>query len=579
MVQYRNLIEALNAAPGQRPFVTAWVNEDEQQTVTFAEFRRRGRLQAGRLQAHGVHLGDRVIIIMPQGIAAMTVFVGAMMLGAVPALIAYPNEKVEPSKYRSGVAGVTANLRARLVVIDEEFPEEMLGHVSLSENTSLLRVVDGRSAGEEEKLLDLGNPDDRVAFIQHSAGTTGLQKGVALTHAAVLRQLKYLAQALRINPASDRIYSWLPLYHDMGLIACFMLPMAYHIPVVMQSPIEWVMHPETMLQVICEHKCTLAWLPNFAFQFVPRRSRPARRAQYDLSSIRALINCSEPVRASSMEEFQNAFAPIGLRAGTLQSSYAMAENVFAVTQSDIQQPSGLTPQWAETGCAGDPGPGRVWADGRQFRDSHRIVRVAEGTPGAVCFTSSGRLLPNHEIRIVLDSGAVLENGHVGEILVKSDCLFEGYYNRPDLTAEVFVDRWYRTGDLGFCLEEELYVVGRKKDLIIIGGENIYPQDLEEVAARHPAVHDGRVIAMGVYNPDLGTEEIVMAAEVESEELLANALEIEREICGQVVAATGVTVRTVFLKPPKWIVKSTAGKAARSTTLEKLRKEHPELSVE
>jgi acyl-CoA synthetase (AMP-forming)/AMP-acid ligase II len=579
VAQYRNLIEALNAAPGDRPFVTAWVNEDEQETVTFAEFRRRGRLQAGRLQAHGMNLGDRVIIIMPQGIAAMTVFVGAMMLGAVPALIAYPNDKIEPSKYRSGVAGVTANLRARLVVIDQEFPDEMLGHVSLSEDTSLLRAVDGRSAGEEEKLPDPENQGDRVAFIQHSAGTTGLQKGVALTHAAVLRQLEYLAQALKIDPASERIYSWLPLYHDMGLIACFMLPMAYHIPVVMQSPIDWVMHPETMLQVIYEHKCTLAWLPNFAFQFVPRRTRPIRRAQYDLSSVRALINCSEPVRASSMQEFQNAFAPIGLRAGTLQSSYAMAENVFAVTQSDIHLPSGLPPQWADTGSAGDPGPAHVWADARQLRDSHRIVRVAEGTPGAASFTSSGRLLPNHAIRIVSDSGAVLENGYIGEILVKSDCLFEGYYNRPDLTAKVIVDRWYSTGDLGFYLEEELYVVGRKKDLIIVGGENIYPQDLEEIAARHPAVHDGRVIAMGVYNPDLGTEEIVMVAEVESEELLANAPGIEREICDQVVAAMGVTVRTVFLKPPKWIVKSTAGKAARSTTLEKLRKEHPELNIE
>ncbi len=567
MVQYRHLIEALDAAPADRPFITAWVNEDEQETVTFGEFRRRGRLQAGLLHANGVSLGDRVVIIMPQGIAAMAVFAGAMMLGAVPAFIAYPNDRVEPSKYRSGLAGVTANLKARIVVIDQGFPDDLLGHVSLNEETRLLRSVDARSTCEEDKFPDPGNQADRVAFIQHSAGTTGLQKGVALTHSAVLRQLNHLAQALKLDCASDRIYNWLPLYHDMGLIACFMLPMVCHIPVVMQSPMDWVMHPETMLQVISEHKCTLAWLPNFAFQFVPRRTRPARRAQYDLSSVRALINCSEPVRASSMDEFQNAFAPIGLRAGALQSSYAMAENVFAVTQSDVLVP------------AGGAGPARVWADGRQFRDSHRIARVAEGTPGARSFTSSGRLLPNHEIRIVSDSGAVLTDGHVGEILITSDCLFEGYYNRPDLTAQVLRDRWYRTGDLGFCLDHELYVVGRKKDLIIIGGENIYPQDLEEIAARHPAIHDGRVIAMGVYNPDLGTEEIVMVAEVENDELLAHAPQIEREVSSQVVAVMGVTVRTVFLKPPKWIVKSTAGKAARSATLEKLLKEHPELNTE
>jgi acyl-CoA synthetase (AMP-forming)/AMP-acid ligase II len=562
-VRYQNLVEALNAAPGDRPFISAWVNEDEQETVTFAEFRRRARVQAGALRSHSVNGGDRVIIIMPQGIPAMTVFAGAMILGAAPAFIAYPNDKVEPSKYRSGLAGVTANLKARLVVIDTEFPEEMLGHVSLSEETRLLHAGDGRVPGREEELPDAKDQADHVAFIQHSAGTTGLQKGVALTHSAVMRQVEHLVQALEINDATDRVYSWLPLYHDMGLIACFMLPMACHIPVVMQSPIDWVMHPETMLQVISEHKCTLAWLPNFAFQFVPRRTRPNRRTQYDLSSVRALINCSEPVRTSSMQEFQNAFAATGLKAGALQSSYAMAENVFAVTQSDIGRSSG---------------PTRIWADGRQFRNSHRVVQVVEGSAGSVSFTSSGRLLPNHEIRIVSDSSAPLGEGQAGEVLIKSDCLFDGYYNRPDLTAKAIVGGWYHTGDLGFCLDGELYVVGRKKDLIIVGGENLYPQDIEEIAAAHRAVHDGRVIATGVYNPDLGTEEIIIVAEVESEDLLANTVEIEREIRSQVTAGLGVTVATVYLKPPKWIVKSTAGKPARSATLEKLQKEHPELNV-
>lgn len=576
MSRYSTLIEALDKAPDDRPFVTAWVNEDEQETVTFAEFRRRARLQGGVLRAQGASRGDRVIVIMPQGIPAMTVFAGAMMLGASPAFIAYPNDKFEPSKYRSGLAGVTANLHAKLVVIDEQIPHGVLSGVFLGEETRLLRAGDGKAPGGEV-LPDPQVQGDHIAFIQHSAGTTGLQKGVALTHAAVLRHLEHLAQALEIDSATDRVYSWLPLYHDMGLIACFMLPMVYHIPIVMQSPVDWVMHPETMLEVITEHRCTLAWLPNFAFQFVPRRTRPNRRAQYNLSSVRALINCSEPVRARSMQEFQDAFAANGLRPGVLRTSYAMAENVFAVTQSDTR-PSVPPPQ-NRKGHPVDLGLACIWADGRQFRSSHRIVPVAGGTSGSVPFVSSGRLLPNHEIRIESDSGVLLPDGHVGEILVKSDCLFEGYYNRPDLTAKAIVDGWYHTGDLGFTLEGELYVVGRKKDLIIVGGENIYPQDIEEIAASHPAIRDGRVIAMGVYNPDLGTEEIVIVAEVESEELLANALDIEREIRGGVVAGLGVTAGMIFLKPPKWIVKSTAGKAARSTTLEKLQKEHPELNFE
>ena len=559
LIPFQSLIEALEAAPGERPFVTAWIDEDEQETVSFAEFRERAQAQAGLLRDQGIAAGDRVIILMPQGIPAMAAFAGAMMLGAVPAFLAYPNFKVEAEKYRSGLAGVSANLRAKAVVIDEEFPDDMLRHVSLDAETKLIRAeTRGRGDWAAKYQAPRIQPED-VAFIQHSAGTTGLQKGVALTHAAVLRQLEHLIGALRIEPATDRIYSWLPLYHDMGLIACFILPMVCHVPVVLQSPLDWVMHPETMLQIISQHKCTLAWLPNFAFQFVPRRVPAGRKRDYDLSSLRALINCSEPVRASSLLEFQRAF---GVRIEILQSSYAMAENVFAVTQSELARP--LT---------------QICADGKQFRGAHRIVTVAQGTTGAISFTSSGRLLPGQELRVVSESGAPVSDGVVGELLIKSDCLFEGYYNRPDLTEQAMLDGWYRTGDLGFSLDGEVYVVGRKKDLLIIGGENVYPQDIEELVAADPAVHDGRVIALGVYNADLGTEEIVVVAEVNNEALLARAAEVEQEIRSRIVGGLGVAARTIFLKPPKWIVKSTAGKPARSATREKLMQEHPELNRE
>ena len=209
---------------------------------------------------------------------------------------------------------------------------------------------------------------------------------------------------------------------------------------------------------------------------------PKRWADYDLSSLRLLINCSEPVRASSMDEFQKAF---NIRSGVLQSSYAMAENVFAVTQSDID----AAPKPLDR-CAA-------------ISQAHRIVPVSAGKLQAqyrlprragCCRTSKFAffLIPG---RCPRDS--------VGEIAIQSDCLFTGYYNRPDLTAQAFVDGWYRTGDLGFLFDGELYIVGRKKDLLIVGGENIYPQDIEEIVGAHPSIHDGRVIAMGIYNPRSG----------------------------------------------------------------------------
>ena len=561
-LNFRTLLEAFLAAPPAQPFVTTWNDDDQSNTTTFGEFWSRARSHASYFRDHNVKAGDRIILIMPQGISLMAAFVGAMLLRAVPAILAYPNFKVEPAKYSFGLSGVSANLRARLVVLDEAFPEDLLGHVSIGGSAELVRCPEIVEL-DPQLPTPRSEPGD-LAFIQHSAGTTGLQKGVALSHASVIRQLNHLATALNID-GQDRIYSWLPLYHDMGLIACFLLPLFCHLPVVMQSPTSWVMHPGTMLQLISEYRCTLCWVPNFALQFLARRVPPEDRKTYDLSSLRVLINCSEPVRAQSMDEFFSRFASCGLQTNVLQSSYAMAETVFAITQSEIS-------------CSA--GPRRIWVDAERFRNDHLTAPVAPPANGdredATCFVSSGKCLPGSEVRIVSSTGEELPEGAVGEICIRSDSLFDGYYNRPDLTATALRDGSYRSGDLGFCREGELYVVGRKNDLIIIAGKNVYPQDVEEITCGHPAIHDGRAVAFGLFNPDLGTEEIVVVTEVEEEKYLEDSAVIERALRNAIVAELNVAVRAIYLKPPRWIVKSTAGKPARSTTREKLLAEHPEL---
>ena len=186
-------------------------------------------------------------------------------------------------------------------------------------------------------------------------------------------------------------------------------------------------------------------------------------------------------------------------------------------------------------------------------------------------------MPGNRVRVVDSQGQDLPDGHVGEILIQSDSLFDGYYNRPELTARALNDGWYWSRDLGLRLDDELYVIGRKDDLIIVAGKNIHPHDLEQIASADPRIHDGRVVAFGLFNPDLGTEDIVVVAEVGDEQELANADAIEQTIRNAIVAELGVAVRAVYLRPPKWIVKSTAGKPARSTTRQKLLQEEPELA--
>jgi fatty-acyl-CoA synthase len=561
-IPFVTLTEALAAAPDNRPFVTMWFDDEDVSTYSFGEFKRWSNSQAALFKEHGLGEGDTAILIMPQGVALMAAFAGAMLMGAVPSILAYPTFKVEPAKYRSGLAGVSANLNAKLVIVDDSFPEEFLESVSLGDQSKLIRVAGLPPISESDGLAPVPRGPQDLAFIQHSAGTTGLQKGVALSHGAVLRQLIHLGDSLKIQP-TDRIYSWLPLYHDMGLIACFILPMVYHLHVVMQSPSDWVLQPASLLHLISRYKCTLAWVPNFTLQFLARRVKPEDRKEYDLHSLRALINCSEPVRAESMDAFTSAFSDCGLPPTALQSSYAMAENVFAVTQSGIN---------------GASVPSRVWIDGSEYQSERIAVSVDRGSRSAACFVSSGQCLPNNEVRIASEKGESLPEGHVGEILIRSDSMLASYYNRPDLTSLSLRDGWYSSGDLGFVLDRELYVTGRKRDLIIVGGKNIYPQDLEEIACAHPLIHDGRAVAFGLYNPDLGTEEIVLVAETEELSDLGEPSLVEKMIRASIVAELGVAPRAIYLKPPRWIVKSTAGKPARSATREKLMAEHPELRI-
>ncbi|HEY4776909.1 MAG TPA: AMP-binding protein [Candidatus Acidoferrales bacterium] len=561
-IPFATLTEALTAAPDNRPFVTMWFDDDDVSTYSFGEFKRWSTSQAALFKEHGLGEGDTAILIMPQGVALMAAFVGAMLLGAVPSILAYPTFKVEPAKYRSGLAGVSANLNAKLVVVDDSFPEEFLESVSLGDQSKLIRVNSLPPISASDGLARVRREPQDLAFIQHSGGTTGLQKGVALSHGAVLRQLIHLGDSLKIQPA-DRIYSWLPLYHDMGLIACFILPMVYHLHLVMQSPTDWVLQPASMLHLISRYQCTLAWVPNFTLQFLARRVKPEDRKEYDLHSLRALINCSEPVRAESMDAFAGAFSDCGLPPTASQSSYAMAENVFAVTQS---------------GISGASAPSRIWIDSSKYQSERIAVSVDRGSQAAACFVSSGQCLPNNEVRIASENGESLPEGHVGEILIRSDSMLNGYYNRPDLTSLSLRDGWYWSGDLGFVLDRELYVTGRKRDLIIVGGKNIYPQDLEEIACAHPLIHDGRAVAFGLYNPDLGTEEIVLVAETEELSDLRDPSLVEKTIRASIVAELGVAPRAIYLKPPRWIVKSTAGKPARSATREKLMAEHSELRI-
>jgi fatty-acyl-CoA synthase len=401
-------------------------------------------------------------------------------------------------------------------------------------------------------------PDhDTVAFLQHSSGTTGLQKGVALSHRAVLNQIESYSRTIDLRD-DDVVVSWLPLYHDMGLIAGFVMPIVAGIPLVMMSPFQWVRSPKTLLQAIHEYRGTLCWLPNFAYNHCALTIRQRDLEGLDLSSWRAAINCSEPVRLHSHQTFLDKFGPYGFKESALATSYAMAEMVFAVTQSEIGRP-----------------PRVEWIEIEAYQKDQIAVLAEPDAPGAMSVVSCGRPIDGVEVAVIDANGGRLPERQHGQIITRGNAMLTGYYKRPDLTEEALLDSWYKTGDMGYIADGEVYISGRAKDLIIVAGKNVYPQDLEAIANTVPGVYPGRAVAFGVEDAHLGTEAIVMVAEVDGEggaDHPDGFKALAAEVRKRVVQQTEVTLNDVRLVEERWVIKTSSGKIARADNRAKYLKE-------
>ncbi len=452
------------------------------------------------------------------------------------------------------------NARPRLVVSDPQWcalledrsgPNGCAAFVSPSDKTA------GASGISATPV-----PDD-IAFLQYSSGTTGLKKGVAITHRALLWQIDAYAEAIGMRDR-DVVVSWLPLYHDMGLIACLFFPLLRRVPLVALSPFDWVRRPGLLLRAVSDFRGTLCWLPNFAFSFLARNVSQRDLEGIDLSSLRGVVNCSEPISASSHRAFLKVFVPRGLRPDSIAASYALAENTFAVTSG------GFGKSVVEDTI-----------DREIFAREGRAVSVGSvpSFPGAVrTWVGSGRPLPATRIEIVDEEGRVLPERHVGEILLRSPCLMREYHRNPEATAAALRVGVLRTGDIGYLAGEELFVTGRKKDLIIVGGQNVYPQDVESTLHDLPGVVPGRSVAFGIADEERGTERLVVMAETTcdgpDEKERIRGLIFER-----VTSETLVTPSDVCVVPPRFLLKSTSGKIARAANrdryLEMIRGTEPE----
>jgi len=549
------LIRLTRERPGQ-PSIYFLEAGLEDRVVTHQELFQKSSRVAVHLRKAGINPGDVVVLIIDYRFDLLAAFWGCILQGAIPSILPFLTEKLNPDRYQADLRSLISVTRPSAIITFRDFENIVENAVQPGSSVrSILYLEDLGLEGEEDDLPDFDLvsehfPDpDQFVLLQHSSGTTGLQKGVALSHSAVFNQLEALSAALNLNPAKDVVVSWLPLYHDMGLIAGFIMPILSGIPLVLMSPFDWVRAPYRLFEAVSKYGGTLTWLPNFAYNFCARKVRNRQMEGIDLSSWRAVINCSEPVRWESHQAFYERYNEFGLAKEALHTSYAMAENTFGVTQSKLGSQ-----------------PKLLHIDPETYRQHNRIQLGSEGEP-FLTMMSSGVPLSNTRIRIQDQEGIILPDNTIGEIALQSKSMLSEYYRRPEVTEKSFQDGWFLTGDFGFISDGELFVTGRKKDLIIVGGKNIYPGDLEELVYEVPGVHPGRAVVFGLYNSEIGTEDVVAIAESDDSEE-QNRQQLADRIRRYVTQNSPVSLRSVEIVDPMWIVKTSSGKISRSANKEK-----------
>ena len=492
-------------------------------------------------QQEGVQPGDRVALMLPTGPDFFPAFFGAILAGAVPVPLYPPWQANRIEEYVQRQAKILADSGARLLVTFQEV-------------RSLARLLRGQVPGLE-KVVTLGNlgkssgtvvrplPED-IALIQYTSGSTGDPKGVVLTHSNLISNIRAIAGALKIN-SQDVGVSWLPLYHDMGLIGAWLSCLYQGVPLVLLSPQAFLTCPERWLWTIHRYRATLSAAPNFAYELCMRRVESQNLEGLDLSCLRATLNGAEPVQPKTLEGFARRFHPYGFRADALLPVYGLAESSLAVTIPPLSRTPLVDP-----------------VDRITFERTGRAESVSGQAVHPLTFVSVGRPLHDHQVRIVSSSGDLLPPRTQGYIECRGPSVMQGYFGKVEATAEVLQDSWLKTGDLGYLSDGVLFVTGRAKDIIIQGGRNLYPHELEQIAGDVEGVRRGCVAAFGVSGRRVAGERLVLVAETrrtESGEQEKLAAAIRERMNSQL----GIPLDEVVLVSPQSIPKTSSGKVRRN----------------
>lgn len=534
---------------GERIHLYLQLDDQRVQSLTYGEL-WQGAVAVGRgLRERGIEPGEPVALMLRTELGFFTAFFGVLLAGGVPVPLYPPFRPDRVREHLRRQATILDNARCRLLLT---FPELRWLAGTLRGVAPTLRAVLTVDQLAAPGALEPGRDPEAPALVQYTSGSTGDPKGVLLAHANVLANIRALGEALAVGP-EDVCVSWLPLYHDMGLIGAWLGSLHYGIPVVLLPPPAFLARPVRWLRALHAYRGTISPAPNFAFELCVRRIPESELAGLDLSAWRVAANGSEPVSAETIERFTRRFARWGFRPDAMCPVYGLAEAAVGLTVS----PPGRPP--------------RIDLVAREaFQRSRRADPAEPGDRDPLKIVSCGRPLPGHEIRIVDDAGWPVGERVEGRIQFRGPSVCRGYYRNPTATLAARVDGWMDSGDLGYLAAGELFVTGRQKDVIIKAGRNLHPQEIEEIVGNLPGIRKGCVAAFGLTDATLGTERLVVVAETrrtepeERERLRAAAADA-------VIAALGVPPDTVVIAGPGAVLKTSSGKVRRAATREAYRR--------
>ena len=536
-------------------------------TLTFGELYAAAQRCASELARRGVPAGGRVALMLPTSRAFFVSYAGILLAGAIPVPIYPPFRADRIEEYASRQASILNNAEVCLLLTFRR--AEAVAYLVQPRVRSLTAVVDAEKLIEAAEKAPPPAPgalpahitgrrarhSGDIALLQYTSGSTGDPKGVTLTHANLLANMRGIGNAVQMGPGDVGV-SWLPLYHDMGLIGAWLTLLQFGIPLAVMSPLAFLTRPERWLWAFHKHHGTITAAPNFAYELCVRKIADKDIEGLDLSTWRVAMNGAEPVNPETMQRFTERFSRYGFRATSHLPVYGLAESSLAVTVPPLNR-----------GAVVD----RIDRD--TFTSQGRAIPVQPDAAQAISFVSSGVSLPGHEVRIVDPSGNEVPDRTEGFLWFRGPSATSGYYKNPAATQKLLPlgpaappeqFAWVDSGDRAYRADGEFYVTGRVKDIIIKGGRNLYPHELEELASRVDGIRKGCIVAFGVKDERSGTEKLIIVAEARERDS-QKRVAIAAALTDQISRGLGMPPDRVEIIPPGSIPKTSSGKLRREET--------------